>query len=470
MNPLDARKTQDGQILYGAALHTGPMAPSAFSALADGKEISGSPSEIYKMYEEAEEAGEIFKLLVTIVPHNQGENGNFWRIKSSAYRAICKSFTGKVFLRDHCLEQKARGGTIVSSKAIGSGETAYMEQVVEVVEPWAIKGFLRGTIDRFSIGLNTHDVTAYCTICGADVMAGWCGHYPGEEYDVKGKAVVCWWEVVAGSGKETSAVVDPAVPGTYVQEIKRLAASLGGIRQPSEEEDMKIEELQAALASKEEELQAALGDVGRKEEERQTACQARADADNEMVALQASLLTEQEAHEETRATLAAAQQEASQAKEEATGVRASLCDLLATQITTLRASNERLFADDSLARSSEGDTDLVAEQGRLERILLADQILIEREARNFGPDFDAQAERAELVKRSVDALSLALDTIRSTAIPTPAPPMGRGAPLTPADGVRAQMEEPLPEEEEGALETFDAAQLVALATGRATTA
>ena len=48
--------------------------------------------------------------------------------------------------------------------------------------------------------------------------------------------------------------------------------------------------------------------------------------------------------------------------------------------------------------------------------------------------------------------------------------MGKGAPLTPADGARAQMEEPLPDEAEGALDTFDAEQLVALATGRATTA
>jgi len=448
----------EGKGLFGEA--TGRAAPGAFLALAKGKEVPGSPAELYKMLDEAMAEGEIFKLRSTIIPHKQGDNGNFWRIKNSAYRAVCKSFTDKVFLKDHCLLQESRAGTILSSKAIGSGDTAYMEQVVEVSEPWAIKGLLRGTIDRFSIQLNAHDVVAYCSICGADVMDGWCGHVPGETYEGKGKEMVCWWEVVAGTGKETSAVVDPAVQGTYVKEIQQLAASLGGITQPSEEDVMTIEELQAALASKEAELQAAQSEMST-EKELSVSHHERAER------FFADFEAEQAAHQETeeRRQIACTQKE--ELTEQLGVLSMTFCEHIEAQVGSARLANKILFGEDLFKLE---DTAAIKAETLplLQKTLFADQILIEREARNLGADFDVVPEREKLLAQNVDALSLALETIRSTPVPQPAPPMGKGAPLDPeGDKARAGGNAPqaIQDDTSTEVDTFDVEQMGKILSG-----
>ena len=428
----------------------------SITAIKGGEPIdTANLSEMFKLFKAAEEAGELFKLMVSIVPHRQGPNGNFWRILPKAYAKIAKSFTGMVFQRDHKLKQKSRGGTILSSKAQGSGESAFMIQDVEVVEPWAIEGFLRGTIDRFSIQLNMHDIEAYCSICGTSIDE-WCSHCPGKTYEIKGKEQTCWWDVHAGTGKETSAVTDPAVPGTHIQDIMQLAASLRGPSPSSEEDPMRIEEqLLAALASQKE---------------------AFAAKEAEMLEATTTLQALTEEKETYAATLQAAQDErdAMAAQTEAQAARADglhqrICSDVVEQINTIRASKENkiLFeGEEPVAIELVAGMDLTTEEDKLRRTLLADQILIERDARHDGKDFVVADERNKLLEKSVEALSLALDQWRVMPPLVQPTPMGKGAALLPGDGARAQQDD-APIVDDGSVETFSVGDLAALATGRA---
>jgi hypothetical protein len=427
-------------------------------ALKNGEEIKAtSKADLFRLYKEAEAGGDLFKLRVSIVPHNQAGNANYWRILPKAYKPLAKSFSGMVFQRDHSLKQENRGGTILKSKAEGAGESAYMVQEIEIVEPWAIEGFLRGTIDRFSIQLNMHDIEAYCSICGASIY-DWCSHWPGASYEVKGKEQVCWWEVHSGTGKETSAVTDPAVAGTYIQEIQQLAASLRGPKQQpsSEEEDpMKIEELQAQLASKEEELASQI-----------TALE---EAESKIQALTQTI--EQGAQElaETKESLEAA---VSAESARADAVQKRFCADITEQINTLRSAkdNHELFENhEPLAFDFSAEMDLEAEEDKLRRLLLADQILVERELRHDGPDFDVNEQREKLMAKSADALALALEQWRLMPTLAKDPPMGKGATLRPDDGMRAAVEESAVENKKNVeeIDDFSTDDLASIATGKA---
>jgi len=419
------------------------------TAFKGGKPIETADlGEMFRQFKSAEEEGELFKLMVSIVPHRQGPNGNFWRILPKAYSKIAKSFTGMVFQRDHSLKQESRGGTILSSTAKGSGESAFMIQDVEIVEPWAIEGFLRGTIDRFSIQLNMHDIKAYCSICGA-AIGEWCSHYPGQSYEVEGKSQICWWEVHAGTGKETSAVTDPAVSGTHIQDIMQLAASLRGPQPSSEEDPMKIEELQAELASQKEAVTAKEAEV------------------QEVTEKLKALMDEKE---KLAADMQAAQTEREAQAARADGLHQRICADVAGQINTTRAAkeNEILFeGEEPVSIEIAAGQDLGAAEDKLRRTLLADQILIERDARHDGKDFIVADERKKLLEKSVEALPLALEQWSMMPPLVQPPQMGEGAALIPGDGARAEQDDRLPIEEDGALETFTADDLLALTTGRA---
>jgi hypothetical protein len=105
-------------------------------------------------------------------------------------------------------------------------------------------------------------------------------------------------------------------------------------------------------------------------------------------------------------------------------LRVRVCAQLLTQVNEQRAQDAHkvLFAKDATEATVQ-DAEPSAEMERLERLLLADKILIEREARNFGTDFDVQAERGKLMAQPPAALAFALEQIRATAIQSPNRPM-----------------------------------------------
>jgi len=378
-----------------------------------------SASELFKLWTAAVQAGELFKLRVLIRPHLQGPNANYWRIKSSAYSKLAKSFIGQVFQKDHCMIQDYRGGKIISSKSVGSGDDAYMLQEIEVTEPWAIDGILRGSIDRFSIALNSHDLKAFCSICKNDFWSSSCPHWPGVMYETSAGELVCEAIVYEGSGKETSAVADPAVAGTGVEQIQQLAASKRGIQPPSKEDDMEeLEKLKADKASLEADLKAA--------------------KEQWAVALQA----EKDAHAATALALTEMRADAGAAHGENIQLRANICQDLAAQIRQVRASSDLLTEE--LVSTLDENTDLIDEEKRLRCSLLADQILIERNRRQVVdpklPPMDVKAETDRLLLKSPELLAEVLAEVRLLPEMRVPAPGGRGVSAPPTQEERDRIQ------------------------------
>lgn len=146
-------------------------------------------------------------------------NKNHGLFKADELAAFAASFTGKPFLKDHSRYLDDRGGTIKASELQERNGVQAIIQTIHAVEPWAVKGYLAGTVDRFSIGWHADD--ALCSICG--------GSFYDESHNDKhdpwniglkdkesGKVLEVLWSGL--EGVETSAVNTPAVPGTGVDE------------------------------------------------------------------------------------------------------------------------------------------------------------------------------------------------------------------------------------------------------------
>jgi len=145
-------------------------------------------------------------------------NLNSWRINpghlAAAVAAIEASELPRQLELDHGWSTRARVGNL--SRGYLETDEAGVRWLVaecELVEPQAMADFVRGRLDRFSIGMGpTREVE--CSTCGAKWAAdrwGWlaptCKHTPGEDG--------CEAFVVADI-EEASFVLHPAVPGTRV--------------------------------------------------------------------------------------------------------------------------------------------------------------------------------------------------------------------------------------------------------------
>lgn len=170
-------------------------------------------------------AGEHVEIHVDIESFNQIEgvsNKNHVRFRKAKLSAIARTGVGSVFLRDHAQSAlDARGGTITRSKAEKVDGGVVFRQTVHAVEPWAVQGFLKGKIDRFSIGWHpTEQVT--CSACKASVRE--CYHWPGDTVELKSGPHTVEYIFEDAELVETSAVNVPAVSGTGVDNIR---AALG---------------------------------------------------------------------------------------------------------------------------------------------------------------------------------------------------------------------------------------------------
>jgi len=159
-------------------------------------------------------AGTLKSLEVEIVPFlARFPNRNFYRFREEDLPGFAASYEGVPFLRNHDAgDIGSRDGTVALSVLDGQD----FKQTVRLTTARGIRSFLEGQIDRFSIGWFYQGVT--CSVCGEDWLGGSCRHWPGVEYhDGKGVSLGRCELIFEGpSGKETSAVNVPAVPGTHV--------------------------------------------------------------------------------------------------------------------------------------------------------------------------------------------------------------------------------------------------------------
>lgn len=197
-------------------------------------------------------AGEYVEIEVDYIAFEQIEgkrNRNSVRFRDGMLLAFGRSGKGTVWLRDHAQrDQLARGGTVIDSKALKVAEGHYqIRQTARITAPWAVEAFLRGLIDRFSIGWNpTGDVL--CSACNKPIGTR-CYHYPGDrlrEVDEDGSKklvrdragdIVVEWIYTAAELIETSAVSVPAVPGAQIEGIRAAMAALHHSGEAPPEED-----------------------------------------------------------------------------------------------------------------------------------------------------------------------------------------------------------------------------------------
>lgn len=148
----------------------------------------------------------------------QGPNTNHFRFRDEDMTPFALSFAppgkrGAPFLRNHDTRDiGSRDGTILESAY--DPETGHMQQQIRLTTPRGIQDFANGIIDRFSIGWYFEDIT--CSICNSSWLDSSCHHWPGRTYKQKDTTSVCELIFEHPTGKETSAVNAPAVPGTHV--------------------------------------------------------------------------------------------------------------------------------------------------------------------------------------------------------------------------------------------------------------
>jgi hypothetical protein len=173
------------------------------------------------------------------LPASQRElaNANFSRFHNVGIASFIRSFKDRPFLRDH--DQGtilASGGRITSSRSRRDDDGGFVfEQGVRLVEDWAVRGVLNGTIREFSIGWMWRGGTfkdlkqaLHCSVCRTSLFGSDCPHWPGDvvergegEEPVIAEAL---WLSRHVYGIETSAVLYPAVEGTGIHEMSALRA------------------------------------------------------------------------------------------------------------------------------------------------------------------------------------------------------------------------------------------------------
>lgn len=183
--------------------------------------------------------GEHVELQVDAVVYIQRDepNRNFFRFAPKIMKSLARSAVGVPFLMNHDQDNLlSRGGTVIASSARKNDNGEWeIVQTFELVKPWAVEGFLDGTIDRFSIGALPTGPIVY-KHNGAPVVSDsqrWPEHFPGDEIKSKGKTVVVEYVATEAEMIETSGVNVPAVKGTGPDGFRAaLSALFGGMSPP----------------------------------------------------------------------------------------------------------------------------------------------------------------------------------------------------------------------------------------------
>lgn len=143
-------------------------------------------------------------------------NRNYVRIEPADLEALAASFARAPFLRGHAEENvDSRDGTVVAAwvetRPHPSGMLApALVARLRITTERGVRALADELLDRFSIGF---DVRGWrCTVCRGDWRR--CEHWPGHEYVVDDRRVLCELIAVAPRGREISVVNVPAVEGT----------------------------------------------------------------------------------------------------------------------------------------------------------------------------------------------------------------------------------------------------------------
>lgn len=199
--------------------------------------------------------GKHMELSITALTFRQRKapNRRYLRLAADKLEERAPTWKGTPFLTDHnTYSMSASKGIITASKLVQeSTNIAAFEQVLQVVKPDAVIGFLDGTWRKFSVGWFALG-PVMCTAHGCDVRAAdSCSCWPGDTVMIDGKPQIVQYEFSDYEGKETSTVVIPAVRDTSVEEIRAALTAelhLPSRRTKPKEPAMPFTRLAAALA------------------------------------------------------------------------------------------------------------------------------------------------------------------------------------------------------------------------------
>jgi len=143
-----------------------------------------------------------------------GKVRNPYQFPPDSLDRFAASFEGLPFLRNHNTRDiDARDGTIIEAARHSDG--AFV-QTIRLTTRRGMTAFVEGQMDRFSIGWHYDDII--CTICNLSFLSAQCSHWPGNKYDTPAGRRTCELLFINPTGKETSAVNDPAVEGTGISD------------------------------------------------------------------------------------------------------------------------------------------------------------------------------------------------------------------------------------------------------------
>lgn len=147
-------------------------------------------------------------------------NANLTRPAPGILEDVAETAVGAPFLRDHSKKSEDRIGSVVAAYMQDHDEIASLTVEIDVTEPSDQERFLRGQIDRFSIGLSAEK--AFCSICGTSCAVGVygpmpsCEHRPGRKYESFEQDVLAEVFLAGVRIEEVSSVTMPAYHDTTV--------------------------------------------------------------------------------------------------------------------------------------------------------------------------------------------------------------------------------------------------------------
>jgi hypothetical protein len=158
-------------------------------------------------------AGEVRAIRARARVFIDAPNRNHVRPKPGQIPALAASAAGALFLDGHADTEESRLGTVVSGEVGTHNGNAALILAWDITEPGAQERWIRGQMDRFSVGLGAS--RAECSVCGADGMR--CEHKRGDSYG--GRLAELF--LVGASLRELSNVNFPAVPDTAVLSVSK---------------------------------------------------------------------------------------------------------------------------------------------------------------------------------------------------------------------------------------------------------
>lgn len=120
----------------------------------------------------------------------------------------------KPFIKNHDEYSSPVYGRVVCARMQKDKGLKYLNLIPRVTDKDAIRDILSGTMYTLSVGVNVED--AQCSICGQMQRSdGYCDHYRGETYSVKGsngkvELKLCYYSMVGVTGREISSVNIPS--------------------------------------------------------------------------------------------------------------------------------------------------------------------------------------------------------------------------------------------------------------------